>query len=132
MISAVLTAARARIDRYSPAEAAASDSLIVDIRCTDARARDGIVPGSVHIPRSVLEWRCDRSSGYANEHVLGKSVILLCEHGYSSSLAAASLRHLGVQAGDVDGGFEAWVAAGLPTAPAPAVPEGLPGMGGPE
>jgi rhodanese-related sulfurtransferase len=79
----------------------------------------------------VLEWRCDPESGWANPAAAGRRVILLCEHGYSSSLAAAALRELGADAGDLAGGFDAWVAAGLPVVPAPPVPAGLPGMGGP-
>jgi rhodanese-related sulfurtransferase len=132
VISDVLAAARARIKRYTPEEVASSDAVVVDVRCDDVRARDGIIPGSVHVPRSVLEWRCDPSSGYANPGLVRRSLILVCEHGYSSSLAAASLRHLGLDAGDLEGGFEAWMAAGLPVAPAPAPTPGLPGMGGPQ
>ncbi len=131
-IDAVLAAARARIDRYAPADAAVADALIVDLRCGDVRAQTGIIPGSVHVPRSVLEWRCDPGSGYANRVLAGRRLILVCEHGHSSSLAAASLRDLGVDAADLEGGFEAWVAAGLPVKPAPPSPSGLPGMGGPE
>jgi rhodanese-related sulfurtransferase len=131
-IDAMLAAARERIQRYTPAEAAAADAVIVDVRSSDSRARDGIIPGSIHVPRSVLEWRAEQDSGWSNPNLAGRRLILVCEHGYSSSLAAASLRDLGVDAGDLDGGFEAWVAAGLPVAPAPPAPAGLPGMGGPE
>jgi rhodanese-related sulfurtransferase len=130
-IDAMLAATRERIDRYSPADAVREDAVIVDLRCEDVRQRDGVVPGSVHVPRSVLEWRCDPSSGYANPLVAGNRVILLCEHGYSSSLAAATLRDLGLDAGDIEGGFEGYVAAGLPVVPAPPAAPGLPGMGGP-
>jgi rhodanese-related sulfurtransferase len=131
-IDTVLAAARASIDRYAPADAAVADAVIVDLRCGDVRSRTGIIPGSVHVPRSVLEWRCDPGSGYANQELAGHRLILVCEHGYSSSLAAASLHDLGVDAADLEGGFEAWVAAGLPVEPAPPSPAGLPGMGGPE
>ncbi len=132
MISEVLAAARERIDRYSPAEALTANVVIVDLRCADVRAETGIIPGSVHVPRSVLEWRCDPTSGYANPALVGRPLILVCEHGYSSSLAAASLRELGIDAGDLDGGFEAWAGAGLQIAAAPTHAEGLPGMGGPQ
>jgi rhodanese-related sulfurtransferase len=131
-IDAVLAAAREAIERYSADEAAAADALIVDLRCADVRARTGIIPGSVHVPRSVLEWRCDPASGYANPALAARKLILVCEHGYSSSLAAASLRDLGIDAGDLDGGFDGWADAGLEVAPAPARADGLPGMGGPE
>ena len=131
MIETVLAEARARITRYTPAEAAAADVLLVDTRSGDERVRDGIIPGSIHVPRSVLEWRCDQSSGYANPQLADRPLVLVCAHGYSSSLAAASLIELGVDAGDLDGGFEAWCKTGLPVA-APPTPAGLPGMGGPE
>ena len=130
MIDQMLADARSRIRRYSPAEAAEADALIVDLRSDDERRRSGIVGGSVHVPRSVLEWRCDQESGFANSHLAQRRLILLCEHGYSSSLAAASLVDLGLEdAGDVDGGFEAWCDTGLPVATAPAPGDGLPGMG---
>ncbi len=135
MIEKLLAEARSRIDRYTPQEAAALDALLVDLRSSDERERKGIIPGSVHVPRSVLEWRCDPTSPHANPAVAesGRPLILVCAHGYSSSLAAAALRELGIEdAGDLDGGFEGWVAAGLPVAAAPPVPEGPQGMGGPE
>src|SRR4029077_473750 len=100
-------------------------------RSGDERRRDGVIPGSIHVPRSVLEWRCDQSSGYANPQLAGRTLVLVCAHGYSSSLAAAALMELGVDAGDLDGGFEAWCQAGLLVVSAPT-PEGVPGMGGPE
>jgi rhodanese-related sulfurtransferase len=108
--------------------------LIVDIRATDARARDGVVPGSVHVPRTVLEWRADPDSGVANPYLAGRTLVLLCDHGQSSSLAAATLVELGhTDVADVVGGFEAWVAEGLPTTIATSVPDTeLPGSGPPD
>jgi rhodanese-related sulfurtransferase len=134
MISQALAAARARITRYTPAEAAAADALIVDLRSHDERHRTGVIPGSVHVPRSVLEWRCDPASGAANPVVAEseRPLILVCAEGYSSSLAAADLLELGVRGvGDLEGGYDAWAAAGLPTIEAPPLEPGLPGMGGP-
>lgn len=136
----LLAEARGRIDRLEPeaawAAACAGDVLIVDIRSEDDRRRGGIVPGSLHIPRTVLEWRVDPTSGWHNPHVGGsdRRLVLVCSHGYSSSLAAAALVDLGfVRSGDVAGGFEAWCRAGLPVVPAPPRVDGvLPGMGGPE
>lgn len=131
----MLADARARIARYSPEEASVAEGVIVDLRSSDERTREGIIPGSVHVPRSVLEWRCDADSGNANPVVADPrlSLILVCAHGQSSSLAAAVLVDLGFEhAGDVEGGFERWRAAGLPVAPAPPAGEGLPGMGGPQ
>jgi rhodanese-related sulfurtransferase len=127
-----LAEAQARIRRYSPAEAASADVLLVDLRSQDLRERDGIVPGSVHVPLSVLEWRCDQQSGFANPILAGRTLVLLCDHGYSSSLAAERLVDLGVDAGDLIGGFEAWREAGLPVTPAPPAASGLSGMGGPQ
>jgi rhodanese-related sulfurtransferase len=125
----LLEQARARIRRLTPAGAATDSATIVDLRSEGARERDGVVPGSVHIPRTVLEWRLAPDSPWRNPHVRGP-VLLLCDHGESSSLAAATLVELGVEAGDVIGGFEAWRQAGLPVCPAPPPGSGeLPGMG---
>ena len=137
-LEVLLATARARIERRSPREAFAaqqSGALIVDTRSSEDRERDGIVPGSLHIPRTVLEWRVAPDSRWRNPHIGGleREVIVLCEHGYSSILAAATLVELGFAgAGDVIGGFEAWRDAGLPvgTAPARGGSGELPGMGG--
>ncbi len=111
----MLAEARSRISRYLPAEAAIADGiLLVDLRSTDERREHGVIPGSVHVPRSVLEWRADPASSSHNSELAGRKLVLVCAQGYSSSLAAATLVELGVDAGDLDGGFEAWAAAGLP------------------
>ena len=121
----LLDAARARIARLEPAEALAATehgAVLIDIRADVDRERDGIVPGSLHIPRTALEWRVDPDSPWRNPHVggLDQQIMLLCDHGCSSVLAAATLVDLGfTRAGDVVGGFAAWRDAGLPTAPAP-------------
>jgi rhodanese-related sulfurtransferase len=134
----MLAAARARIARYEPAQARArarNGSLLVDLRSQDEREREGIIPGSVHVPRSVLEWRVDPESENANPHVADpeRELILVCAHGHSSSLAAASLVDLGHdRAADLAGGFSAWCEAGFPVVPAPPRPDGLSGLGGPE
>jgi rhodanese-related sulfurtransferase len=122
----LLEEARAGLGRLEPAaahRAMAAGALLVDTRCEELRQADGIVPGSVHVPLSVLYWRLDPASGYDDPALsnLDRQVILICEHGYSSSLAAATLRQLGFAgATDVIGGFEAWRLAGLPTAADPA------------
>src|SRR5579872_3839726 len=124
-ITQMLAEARARIHRYEPAQALsamASGPLLIDIRSDLDRQRDGIVPGSLHIPRTVLEWRLDPDSQWRSPYSggLDTATILLCDHGFSSSLAAASLTYLGFQdVGDVVGGFESWRTARLPTRPAP-------------
>jgi rhodanese-related sulfurtransferase len=136
----LLAAARARIERLEPrvawAEASQNAALIVDIRSQDERRRDGVVPGSVHVPRTVLEWRVDPAGEWRNPYIGGRErrLVLLCAHGFSSSLAAATLVELGfVRAGDVIGGFAAWLDEGLPVQPAvqPAL-DVLPGMGAPD
>ncbi len=126
----LLLAARARIERFDPADAwaAARDgAVLVDIRSTPEQ----VVPGSLQIPRTVLEWRLDPDSAFRSPYApsLGDRVLVLCDHGESSSLAAATLVELGfAHAGDVIGGFEAWQAAGLPLVA--ALPQdGRPGMG---
>jgi MFS family permease len=105
-----------RFDPRDAFEAAQEGAVLVDLRSADERRRDGVVPGSIHIPRSVLEWRLDPDSGYSNPHVrLEQRVIVFCAHGFSSSFAAATLRDLGCRTStDIVGGFAGWKAAGLP------------------
>lgn len=136
----LLREARARIRRLTPHEArvaAEEGALVVDIRSDLDREHGGVVPGSVHVPRTVLEWRLDPESPWRNSHVAGtgRRIVVLCDHGWSSSLAAATLVDLGYEdAADVEGGFEAWVAAGLPVVGAPRrrEPGTLVGMDSPE
>lgn len=119
-IDGLLAAARDRIERLTPegaSSAMADGALLVDTRCGDDRRKTGTIPGSVHVPLSVLFWRLDPSSGHDDPALadLGRPIVLICAHGYSSSLAAATLRDLGfASVADVIGGFEAWAAAGLP------------------
>jgi rhodanese-related sulfurtransferase len=97
----VLAEARTRIRRYKPEEARADpELLLVDTRSADERERFGMIPGAEHIPLSVLPWRA--------EQLVGRRVCLVCAHGYASSLAAALLVELGIDAGDLIGGYEAW------------------------
>lgn len=89
--------------------------MIVDTRSREARARDGIVPGSIHIERTVLEWRLDPGGTWRTPHVAADArLIVVCSDGCSSLLAAESLLELGLDARDVIGGIRAWSAAGLP------------------
>lgn len=119
-IDDVLAEARSRITRYFPQEAAArmaTGALLVDIRPAADRAAEGSVPGAVVIEMTVLEWRLDPQSDFRIPQATGHDVevIVLCNEGYSSSLAADSLRELGlVHSADVIGGFRAWAAGGLP------------------
>jgi rhodanese-related sulfurtransferase len=119
-IHELLASARDGLDRLSPIEAYEahrSGATLIDIRCAEQRDADGCIPGTVPIPLSVLYWRLDpasRSHDPSLPDLVGR-IVLVCAHGYSSSLAAATLRALGFErATDVDGGFEAWAAAGLP------------------
>ena len=119
-IRQVLAEAQARLHRLTPSEAAAAmrqGATLVDTRDTDLRSRDGHIPGSVHIPLSVLEWRVDPTSGHQSAALAEREdrLILICHEGYSSSLAAVRLHELGfANTTDVVGGFVAWAAAGLP------------------
>jgi rhodanese-related sulfurtransferase len=119
-INDLLAAARARLDRLDPGAARAeadSGAIVIDTRCAEARRKTGVIPGSVHVPLSVLFWRLDPSSGHDDKGLSDRErrVILVCADGYSSSLAAATLRDLGfLRATDLVGGFNAWAQAGLP------------------
>lgn len=121
-VNDLLETARASIDRLPPQRAAdeASDgAVLIDTRCAELRRDDGVIPGAVHVPLSVLYWRLDPASGFEDPALADpdRRVILFCAHGYSSSLAAATLRQLGFsRATDIVGGFDAWQAAGLPVA----------------
>ena len=134
----LLTDARRKIEpRLEPDrahEAQVSGALIIDLRSNDERRESGVIPGSIHIPRSVLEWRVDPECEHRNPAAcdLDKVIILMCADGFSSSLAAASLRELGFRrATDLIGGFNAWKVTGLPVRPAREQEEDgrLPGMG---
>lgn len=92
-------------------------ALLIDIRSELQRERDGTVPGSHFIPRNVLEWRCDPASPWRDPAVgqPQRRLIVMCDEGYQSSLAAATLQRLGfADATDLIGGFQAWRSAGLP------------------
>jgi rhodanese-related sulfurtransferase len=120
-INGLLDAARRRIDRVEPRQALVAVSegaVLVDIRSERDRERDGMIPGAHCVPRNALEWRLDPASGCSDPELgaaLGRHIILVCDEGYQSSLAAATLQDLGfARATDLAGGFQAWRAAGLP------------------
>jgi rhodanese-related sulfurtransferase len=121
----LLAEARAELRRLEPPEARSAvgaGAVLVDIRAESQRERDGVVPEALFIPRNVLEWRCDPRSDARDERVSDpdRQVIVMCDAGYQSSLAAATLRQLGLeQATDLVGGFQAWRAAGLPVEESP-------------
>jgi rhodanese-related sulfurtransferase len=116
-IDALLVAARADLDRVLPHNLAAeiaAGALVVDTRPVEQRQRDGELPGAVVIDRNVLEWRLDPSCAHHIREIsdVGQRVIVVCNEGYSSSLAAATLRKLGLyRATDLVGGYQALRAA---------------------
>ncbi|MEV6611038.1 rhodanese-like domain-containing protein [Kutzneria sp. NPDC051319] len=123
MITGLLETAREHITRYSPAQAAAAmraGAVLVDLRPTEYRWRFGEIPGAVAVSRHVLEWRMDVTSPHRLKELrpddVDQEVILLCNEGYTSSLAAYQLRNqLGLRnVNDVEGGFAAWRDAGHP------------------
>ena len=138
-IDDIVREARGRLGRLEPGQARAAQdegALLVDTRSSDARRQDGVIPGSLHIPLSVLEWRLDPAAdpAFHNPHIHGlrQQLVLVCAHGYSSSLAAARLQELGFsRATDLVGGFAAWRDAGLLVCAA-ADADGMPGMGDPD
>ena len=115
-VDALLDAARARLRRVQVDDLAAevaAGALVVDIRPEHDRRSEGALPGAVVIDRNVLEWRLDPTSGHhLPEASLDRRVILVCNDGYASSLAAATLVELGITAAtDLVGGYRAWAAA---------------------
>ena len=119
-IDDLLARARQRLTRLDPqqaSDAVRDGALLIDIRAESQRAADGVVPGSVFVARNVLEWRCDPSSAHRDPSIDGRErqLIVMCNEGYQSSLAAATLHELGLtRTTDLAGGFQAWRAAGLP------------------
>ncbi|MER8182240.1 rhodanese-like domain-containing protein [Kitasatospora sp. NPDC094015] len=120
-VDGLVERAREGVHRPGPVEAqeaAGRGALLVDIRPAAQRAREGEIPGALIIERNVLEWRLDPTGSDRIPEATGSGVevIVVCSEGYASSLAAASLRELGLhRATDLDGGFVAWATAGLPT-----------------
>jgi rhodanese-related sulfurtransferase len=127
----LLAAGRAGVRRLGPhemIEAAARGALVVDTRTETQRRRpgelpQGLLPGVVVIDRTVLEWRLEPGGDFCIPEAKADDleVVVVCRQGYSSSLAAASLRAIGLhRATDLAGGVEAWLVAGLPTDQGPA------------
>jgi rhodanese-related sulfurtransferase len=119
-IDQLLAEARSRLVRLSPHEAYGAQqagAVLIDIRPEASRKAEGRLPGAVVIERTVLEWRLDPASDarlpFASYDL---HLVIVCNEGYSSSLAADTLQDLGLhRATDMDGGYRAWKAAGLPT-----------------
>jgi len=105
------------------ASGASPSTLLIDTRTESQRRDQGELPGAIVIDRTVLEWRLDPSSGASIPEATGYDleIIVVCRQGYSSSLAAASLRAVGLwRATDMIDGVEGWIAAGLPLSNDPA------------
>ena len=121
-IDEILEEAREQLDRVNPEQARDAvdhdGAVLVDIRSDNQRAQDGVIPGAMHHPRNVLEWRLDPESEQPDPDLSGdldRRVIIVCDAGYASSLAAAVAQELGYRnATDLAGGFQAWRAAGFP------------------
>ncbi|TXS27777.1 rhodanese-like domain-containing protein [Streptomyces sp. gb1(2016)] len=119
-IDELLDRVREDYERVGPDEAAAAaaeGALLVDIRYAALREKDGLIPGALIIERNELEWRLDPQGSHRAPQAVSHDlrVVVICNEGYASSLAVASLRQLGLhRATDLTGGFQAWRAAGLP------------------
>ena len=120
-IDELVESARASLRRVTAPEAhaaTANGALLVDIRPSEQRSRDGTIPGALVIDRNVLEWRLDPAGAHRIPEITShdQAIIVVCNEGYASSLAARSLQELGLQrATDLIGGFQAWQQARLPT-----------------
>ncbi|MER6199723.1 rhodanese-like domain-containing protein [Streptomyces sp. NPDC001586] len=122
-IDELLERVRAGYTRIGPEEAydaSRAGALLVDIRYQALRERDGLIPGALVVERNELEWRLDPRGSHRAPEATGHDlqVVVICNEGYASSLAAASLHTLGLhRATDLTGGFQAWKSAGLPVTP---------------
>ncbi len=116
-IDVLLEESRQGLEQVDPDDLAAEvagGAIVVDIRPVEQRQRDGEMPGAIVVDRNVLEWRLDPTCRFHIPSVTGPDsrVILVCNEGYSTSLAAATLQRLGLHnATDLRGGFQAWLAS---------------------
>jgi rhodanese-related sulfurtransferase len=114
VIDVLLAQARRRLHRVLPeslAEELAAGAILIDTRPIEQRQRDGELPGAIVVDRNVLEWRLDPTSPHRLPIATDANTrfIIVCDEGYSSSLAAATLQELGLRsATDLAGGFQAW------------------------
>ncbi|MFF0789057.1 rhodanese-like domain-containing protein [Streptomyces spiralis] len=120
-IDELLERVRRGYERVEPREAytaaRAGEAVLVDIRYAALRERDGLIPGALVVERNELEWRLDPQGSHRLPEATGHDLrfVVVCNEGYASSLAAASLHQLGLRrATDLVGGFQAWRADGLP------------------
>ena len=123
-VEQLLAAARAQLERLTPDQAHAAmrqGAQLIDIRSDIQRASDGVIPGARFVSRNVLEWRLDPRCPHCDPFLAHAEnpLVLMCDEGYQSSLAAATVMRFGRRTvTDVIGGFQAWRAAGLPVQPA--------------
>jgi rhodanese-related sulfurtransferase len=121
----MLFEARRMIERIEPAEldrrrSGPTPPVVVDTRTHVDRLRQGVIPGAIHVPRTVVEWHLDPANGYLHPAItsLAQPLVVVCNGGYASSLAAANLLRIGYgSVADLIGGHHAWCAAGLPVTP---------------
>jgi rhodanese-related sulfurtransferase len=124
-IDELVARVRAVLLRVAPQDLAAemrAGALVIDVRPAEQRARDGAMPGAIVVDRNVLEWRLDPASPHRLAEVTGydQRVIVVCNEGFSSSLAAATLHDLGLhRATDLVGGYQAWRAGTEEAVPDP-------------
>ena len=120
-VDVLLAEARSRIRRLTPEQAfaaRAAGAVLVDTRDSTDRRVEGAIPGAVVVTRNTLEWRADPTAELPDPVLadFSNDLIVVCNDGYASSLAADTLRRLGHHtAADLIGGYRAWKAAGLPT-----------------
>jgi len=120
-IDDILAEAQAQLDRVDPTSLdaeLAGGAIVIDIRPVEQRTRDGSMPAAIVIDRNVLEWRLDPACQHHIPEMrdYDTRIVIVCNEGYQSSLAAAQLRSLGLtRATDLRGGFQAWLVAGSAT-----------------
>ena len=113
-VAAMVADAKSQVQNLSPDEVAAElergDALLVDVRESDERERDGAIPGAVHAPRGMLEFYADPTSSYHRDGFdPARRTILYCAGGGRSALAARTLREMGyTDVAHLDGGYKAW------------------------
>ena len=117
-VDQVLAAARARLGRRATVadldDVLARGGLVIDTRPVAQREADGELPGAIVVDRNVLEWRLDPSSPHRIPQVTSadQPVVVVCNEGFASTLAALSLREVGLtDVTDLEGGYQAWRAA---------------------
>ncbi len=119
-VNELLREARSGLRRLTPSDAAAAQragALIVDLRPESHLCAEGSIPGAISVERNVLEWRLDPAGAHRLAELEGpdQTIVLVCDEGYASSLAAATLQRIGLRnATDLIGGFRAWKAVGCP------------------